>query len=104
MRIKWGEQSREDLRKILEYVGANFGGRKAKSVLAEIRSQAEMLKDFPKLGSPFIKDEESGIDYRAFSSRLNSIVYYIDGETVNIVTVWQTRRDIDSLKKQLCSH
>lgn len=99
MQINWSEKSREDLRKILEYVGANFGGRKGKSVLAEIHSQAEMLKDFPKLGSPFIKDEESGIAYPSLSSKLNRIVYYIDGKTVNIVTVWQTRRDIGNLKK-----
>ena len=35
------------------------------------------------------------------TAKLNKIVYFVDGEEVNIVTVWQNRQDISRLKKQL---
>ena len=57
MQINWSEQSRDDLREIVSYVGNSFGQRKAKEVFAEIRSSAELLKNFPMLGKSFVKDE-----------------------------------------------
>ena len=50
MLINWSEQSRNDLRSILSYVGLNFGRLKAEMVLSDIRERAEQLKDFPSLG------------------------------------------------------
>ena len=99
MLINWSEQSRNDLRSILSYVGLNFGRLKAEMDLSDIRERAEQLKDFPNLGRIFVKDTEQDITYRALSSKLNKIVYYVDGETINIVSVWQNRQDIGRLKK-----
>lgn len=101
MRINWSEQSRDDLREIVYYVGNSFGRSKAAEVLAEIRHSAELLKDFPMMGKSFVEDTELGIAYRTLPSKLNQLVYYIDGETITIVTVWQNRRDISRLKKML---
>lgn len=101
MRINWSEQSRDDLREIVSYVGISFGRSKAAEVLAEIRHSAELLKDFPMMGKSFVEDTELGIAYRTLPSKLNQLVYYIDGETITIVTVWQNRRDISRLKKML---
>ena len=60
-----------------------------------------MLKEFPMLGKSFVEDAELGIDYRTLPSKLNQLVYYVEGEIVVIVTVWQNRRDIGRLKKSL---
>ena len=81
----------------MTYVGVNFGRRKAEEVIADIRIQADMLQTFPSVGRVFAKDTELGITYRSFTDKLNRIVYYVDGETINIVTVWQNRRDIKKL-------
>ena len=99
MQIEWSEQSRSDLREILSYVGMNFGRRKAEEVLSDIRGRAELLKDFPCLGRVFVKDPELGITYRSLTVKLNKIVYFVDNETITIVTIWQNRQDIDRLKK-----
>ena len=99
MQIEWSEQSRSDLRELLSYVGINFGRRKAEEVLSDIRERAELLKDFPNLGRVFVKDPELGITYRALTAKLNKMVYFVDNETITIVTVWQNRQDIGSLKK-----
>lgn len=101
MRINWSEQSRDDLREILSYVASVFGKSKAKEVLEEISHSADLLKDFPMLGKTFVEDKEMGISYRTLPSKLNQLIYYIDGEMVVIVTVWQNRRDINRLKKDL---
>jgi len=101
MQINWSEQSRADLRELLSYVGANFGRRKSEEVLADIRSRADLLKDYPMLGRVFVKDIESGITYRSLTAKLNKIVYTIEYDTITIVAVWQNRRDLSRLKKQL---
>ena len=101
MQINWSEQSRDDLRDIVNYVGTSFGGRKAYEVLDEIRMTAELLEKFPLLGKSFVEDKEAGIVYRTLPSKLNQIVYYVDGEMVTIVTVWQNRRDAKRLIKLL---
>ena len=101
MKINWSEQSRDDLRDILNYVGSSFGGRKAPEVLAEIRRTAELLANFPMLGKRFVEDEEEGVVYRTLPSKLNQIVYYIDGDAVTIVTIWQNRQDVKNLIKLL---
>ena len=101
MQINWSEQSRNDLREILSYVGNSFGQRKAKEVFAEIRHTAELLKEFPMLGKSFVNDEELQIEYRTVPSKLNQLIYCIEGETINIIAVWQNRRDISRLKKML---
>ena len=98
MHINWSEQSRNDLREITTYVGVNFGRRKAEEVFADIRSQADMLKAFPNIGRVFVKDKELDITYRAFTNKLNKMVYFVDDDTINIVTVWQNRRDIKKLR------
>ena len=99
MQIEWSEQSRSDLRELLSYVGINFGRRKAEEVLSDIREHAELLKDFPSLGQVFVKDHELGITYRSLTAKLNKMVYFMDNETITIVTVWQNRQDIGRLKK-----
>ena len=99
MQIEWSEQSRSDLREILSYVGINFGRRNAEDVLSDIRERTELLKDFPNLGKVFVKDPELGITYRSLTAKLNKLVYFVDNETITIVTVWQSRQDIGRLKK-----
>lgn len=92
------------MRAILAYVGAIFGRRRAEEALADIRERAEQLTTFPKLGRVFVKVPELGITYRSLTAKLNRIVYFIDGEDVNIVTVWQNRQDFSRLKRQLLNN
>ena len=65
----------------------------------DIRERTELLKDYPNLGRVFVKDPELGIIYRSLTTKLNKIVYFVDNDTITIVTVWQTRQDISRLQK-----
>ena len=99
MQIEWSEQSRSDLREIVAYVGMNFGRRKAEEILSDIRERAELLKGFPNLGRVFVKDPELGITYCSLTAKLNKMVYFVDNETITIVTVWQNHQDSGRLKR-----
>lgn len=101
MLIRWSDQARDDLRGILSYVGENFGRRKAEEVLADILDRAELLRRYPSLGQVFVKDPDLAVTYRSLSSKLNKIVHYVDGDAINIVTVWQNRQDIGRLKRSM---
>lgn len=101
MNLNWSDISRDDLSAILSYVVTNFGRQRAEEALSDIKKYAELLTTFPKMGRIFVKDPELDIIYRSVTTKLNKIVYFIDGEEVNIVTVWQNRQDISRLKKQL---
>ena len=101
MQIKWSEQSKVDLQEILLYVAGSFGRKKAEEVLAEIRHSAQLLQDYPMLGKFFVEDTELQIVYRTLPSKLNQLVYFVEGDVITIVTVWQNRRDISRLKKTL---
>ena len=101
MKINWSEQSINDLREIISYVGQSFGKQKASEVLENIRSNAERLAMFPLIGKSFVTDQEAEIEYRTVPTKLNQLIYYIDSESVNIVTVWNNRKDIKRLMKQL---
>ena len=101
MQIKWSDLSRSDLREIMAYVGSNFGRRKANEALTDIRERVELLKYHPKLGRVFVKDPELGITYRSLTTKLNKIVYFVESQTIIIVTVWQNRQDVSRLKKLL---
>ena len=101
MQINWSEQSRDDLREIVSYIGSSFGRSKAEEVFAEIRHSAKLLSDFPMLGKSFVEDKELGITYRTLPSKLNQLVYYLEDDTITIVAVWPNRKDINRLKKLL---
>ena len=101
MRIDWSEDSLKDLREILSYAGSSFGGRIAEEVLFEIRDTVKLLMDFPLMGKEFVKDRQIGVTYHTVPSKLYQIVYYIEGETINVVAVWNNRRDIRRLKRRL---
>lgn len=101
MRIEWSEDSRNDLREIIDYVVSSFSDKKAEAVFAKIHESVNLLLVFSLLGREFVKDSESGIVYHTIPSKLHQIVYFVDGETIKIVAVWNNRRDIRRLKRRL---
>ena len=88
----------------MSYVGMTFGKNKAKEVLDEICGRVELLKDFPLMGKAFVEDKKLNIEYYTLPSKLNQLIYCIDGENINIIAVWQNRRDINRLKKTLLEY
>ena len=101
MRIEWSDHSRKDIREIIAYVGSSFGGRKALEVLSDIRDTANLLLAFPLMGKEFVVDSIIGITYHTVPSKFHQIVYFVEGENIKIVAIWNNRRDIRRLKRRL---
>lgn len=101
MRIEWSEDALGDLWEIITYVSSSFGGRKAMEVFGAIRDAVNLLSDYPFMGKVFVKDTMMSCTYYIVPSKLHQIVYFVDSETINIVAVWNNRRDSRRLKRRL---
>ena len=53
------------------------------------------------MGKVFVEDSEIDITYHTIPSKLHQIVYFVEGDTIKIVAVWNNRRDIRRLKRRL---
>lgn len=94
MRIVWSEKARDALRSTALYIRDTFGERSKESFLREIRQTCILLEKTPDMGQREILLMECPEQYRSLVvGRLNKIVYYINGEQIEIVALWDTRRE-----------
>ena len=96
MNISWSKQAAESLKDTTTYVRNEFGVKAKQKLLDEIRSLLINLSDNPCLGRVEPLLEEASVEYRCLViNRLNKIVYYIntETETIEIVALWDTRRE-----------
>lgn len=101
MRIEWSHRALDDLSDILKYVIDTFGETAAYHVNNEINDDVDKLAFFPQLGRIYYHDTESGITYRALTSKYHKILYYSKGDILKVVLLWNTRRDNKELTRQL---
>ena len=101
MRIEWSHRALDDLSEILKYVIDTFGETAAYHVNNEINDDVDKLAFFPQLGRIYYHDTESGITYRALTSKYHKILYYSKGDVLKVVLLWNTRRDNKELTRQL---
>ena len=90
MRIRFTPRARDDLIEIHDYIAAE-NPRAARRVASIIRDQVRVLADHPLLGRPgqLPGTRELVIDRYPYllASRIN-------GDTVEVLTIWHTARDL----------
>ena len=107
MRVVWYPEAAKRLRKVVSYLQTEYGSRSCTKFLKEAYRTERLLSRNPYLGTvePFLAD--APVQYRSVVvNRLNKIVYWINGDVIEIVDFWDTRREpkqqaqqtIDSLK------
>lgn len=104
MDISWSKQAAESLRDTTAYVRKEFGIKAKQKLLDEVRSLVKHLSDNPSMGKVEPLLEKASVEYRSLVvNRLNKIVYYInsDTETIEIVALWDTRREPKSQARKL---
>lgn len=104
MRLVWAEGALSDWEGIARYIAVNFG-KQAYDEYNEATDRAEkQITEFPGSGTPLktCKHKDLGLKF-VFVGKLSKMIYHIDGETVVIDVVWDTRqcptRLIDRLSK-----
>lgn len=102
MEIKWTSNSLEDLYEIYQFY-LYKDERAANAIFNEIVDRSVILGSFPKIAPVeqllmgYIPIHRSLVVYRG----MFKVVYYIEGDSVNIAAVWDCRRSPDRLVKRI---
>lgn len=94
MRVTWNQKALDQLDDILEYGRQEFGVRTARQLFIRIMSYEPLLAANPKLGKtePLLANRKRA--YRSIVAHRNfKLIYYVEGDTVYIANLWDTRRE-----------
>ena len=94
MRILWSDEAVESVDNTADYIEDNFGLIRSIAFYEEVQEQADSLLEFPMKGP--IDDGLKGgkYEYRSLGiGELSRLIYRIDGETIRILYLWNTRRN-----------
>ena len=102
MKVVWSEQARDELRQTSNYILRKFGKKSRQNFLQEVGRIATLLETNPNIGPVETLLENAPVLYRNIVvNRLNKMVYYINDEKVEIVALWDTRREPKSLQNSI---
>lgn len=102
MKVIWSLQAKENLQNTSNYIRKEFGKKSKQKFLDEVLHVAVLLESNPYLGliEPLL--DEAPVEYRSIVvNHINKLVYYIHENTIEIVVLWDTRREPESLIKEL---
>ena len=98
MKIVWSVQAKKGLQQTSNYIRNEFGKRSKQKFLDEVLHVANMLENNPYLGQVEPLLDEAPVEYRSIVvNHINKLVYYIHESTIEIVVLWDTRREPKTL-------
>jgi len=100
MRIIWSDEAIESVDDTADYIEDNFGVNRSLEFYDEVQEQADSLLQFPQKG-PVDEDLNGGkYEYRSLGiGELSRLIYRIDGESIRILYLWNTRRNPITLRR-----
>lgn len=102
MRIEWSKKAFKDLQEIENYILVKFGKRTQLAYNQEIRNHLQIFLETPEYGKIDPLFSKHSKTYRSvIIHKLSRLVYYIDGETIHIAAIWDTRREPKSQVSKL---
>ena len=102
MKVIWSLQAKENLQKTSNYLRKEFGKKSKQKFLDEVLHVAVLLESNPYLGQIEPLLDEAPVEYRSMVvNHINKLVYYNHDNTIEIVVLWDTRREPKSLIKEL---
>lgn len=94
MRIVWYPEAAKRLRQVVSYIQTEYGSKSCTKFLKEAYRTERLLARNPCLGPVETLLADAPIQYRSIAvNRLNKIVYWINGDVIEIVDFWDTRRE-----------
>jgi plasmid stabilization system protein ParE len=102
MNIVWSDDAIESVDYTADYIEEHFGTERCIAFYDEVQTEADSLFDFPQKG-PIDEDLKGGkYEYRSLGiGKLSRLIYRIDGETIRILYLWNTRQNPITLKEML---
>ena len=102
MKVIWSIQAKETLQQISIYIRREYGKRSKEKFINEILHVASLLENNPYLGQVESLLDEAEVEYRSIVvNHINKLVYYIHENAIEIVVLWDTRREPESLINEL---
>ena len=102
MKVVWSLQAKENLQQTSYYIRKEFGKKSKQKFLDEVLHVAVLLESNPYLGQVEPLLGEVSVEYRSIViNHINKLVYYIHENTIEIVVLWDTRREPKSLAKKV---
>lgn len=101
MRIKVEDEAKKKILQTARYIQQQFGTTARVAFRNEIRLVVDILRVNPNLGpiEPLLAD--APVSYRSIVvRRLNKIIYWINGDVIEIVDFWDCRREPKSQAAQ----
>ena len=102
MRAVWSERAKKSLHIVEDYILREFGEKKRVEFMAEAEKVALQLEIYPTMGKeePLLAHRKKR--YRSYViTRLSKMIYHVDGETVVIDVIWDTRQSPNRLANRL---
>lgn len=94
MKIRWSPSAKADMRQVARYVNRKFGRKARQEFIERVKNTEKQIASHPNIGQidPLYADRAQ--TYRCIViNGLNKMVYRIDGNIINIVDFWDTRRE-----------
>lgn len=102
MRIVWDESAVIRINETANYIEQQFGVDTSIRFLEEVQSEADSLLAQPRRGQPELILSGSKFEFRRLViGKLNKMIYFVNGETIEIVDFWAARMDLKTLAKNL---
>lgn len=99
MRIIWSDEAIKSVDNTADYIADNFGVDRSIEFYDEVLGQADSLVQFPQKGSVDEDLKGGKYEYRSLGiGKLSRLIYRIDGETIRILYLWNTRRNPITLR------
>ena len=102
MKVIWIPFAQNEVRKTARYINKEFGKESRDQFISEIRNISRLLGENPNLGMPEPLLADYTKMYRSYvMNHLNKIIYWIAEDRIEIVDLWDVRRDPNTLKNQI---
>ncbi len=98
MKVVWQTNADRQREQVAEYIRDEFGSKRRREFLQEVRQMTQQLKRTPNIGQIDPLFEGRAATYRSvIINGLNKLVYRIDDDTIHIVAFWDTRMEPEGL-------
>ena len=93
--IRWTDPARDDLGSIFDYI-SHDSPIKADRIIDHIVKQTDLLADFPFVGTSLVY---KNVRLRQILARNFRLIYHVSGDTVTVVAVIHSSRDLQKFLK-----
>jgi plasmid stabilization system protein ParE len=99
--IIWQKLARQKIQALIDYYTTEANERIAEKVAGRIVGKARLLIHSPQVGQrePILEGQPP--EFRRLLEGRYKIIYYVEGETIYIADVWDTRRNPVALRESL---